>query len=326
MYPVKQATSLELPFFVHDENGDAVTGLADGDFTKRISKNGATFGAMTTSIAEMENGWYSTTLSTSHTDTLGIMTIVFTHASAEQTNLQFRVFSRINDDFAFPTTSGRSIDVASAGTVGVDLDNTTGTLAKDTDLTGFNDPTAGSVADAVWDEAKADHVTSTSFGYMGSEITAVLVDTGEIGAAGAGLSAIPWNSNWDAEVQSEVQDVVGAGGSLLSAIPWNSDWDAEVESEVADGIANNEVTVATNNDKTGYALSAAGIDSIWDEVMENSKTARQFMRIMKSALAGKSTGGGSATNNFRDDLDTKNRIVASVDADGNRTSVTVDGN
>lgn len=27
-----------------------------------------------------------------------------------------------------------------------------------------------------------------------------------IGAAGAGLTAIPWNASWDAEVQSEVED------------------------------------------------------------------------------------------------------------------------
>ena len=32
----------------------------------------------------------------------------------------------------------------------------------------------------------------------------------QIGAAGAGLSAIPWNSSWDAEVQSECTDALNA--------------------------------------------------------------------------------------------------------------------
>ena len=44
MYPIKQSTAITIPFFVHDASGDAVTGLTDGSFTKRISKNGAAFG------------------------------------------------------------------------------------------------------------------------------------------------------------------------------------------------------------------------------------------------------------------------------------------
>jgi len=43
-------------------------------------------------------------------------------------------------------------------------------------------------------------------------IDAVLVDTAEIGVAGVGLSNIPWNSSWDAEVQSEVDDALIAKG------------------------------------------------------------------------------------------------------------------
>lgn len=38
----------------------------------------------------------------------------------------------------------------------------------------------------------------------------ILVDTAVIGAAGAGLSAIPWNAAWDAEVQSECTDALNA--------------------------------------------------------------------------------------------------------------------
>lgn len=39
-------------------------------------------------------------------------------------------------------------------------------------------------------------------------IDAILADTAEIGAAGAGLTAVPWNAAWDAEVESEVQDAI----------------------------------------------------------------------------------------------------------------------
>jgi len=39
-------------------------------------------------------------------------------------------------------------------------------------------------------------------------VQAILVDTAVIGALGAGLTAIPWNASWDAEVQSEVVDAL----------------------------------------------------------------------------------------------------------------------
>lgn len=119
MYPLKQSTAITVPFFAHDANGDGVTGLVDGGFTKRISKNGGAFAAMTVTITEMENGWYSFPLSTSHSDTLGILTISFSHASTKRVNLQYRVFARINDDFSWPTTTGRSIEVDTNGGVKV---------------------------------------------------------------------------------------------------------------------------------------------------------------------------------------------------------------
>jgi hypothetical protein len=43
-----------------------------------------------------------------------------------------------------------------------------------------------------------------------TEVAAILDDTDDIGAAGAGLTAIPWNASWDAEVQSEVDDALKA--------------------------------------------------------------------------------------------------------------------
>lgn len=98
MYPVKKDTALDVLFFAHDANGDPVTGKVNGDWTKRISKNGAAFGAMTVTITEAENGWYSLPLSTSHTDTAGVLTLTFTATGVKQVNLQYRVTTRISDD------------------------------------------------------------------------------------------------------------------------------------------------------------------------------------------------------------------------------------
>jgi hypothetical protein len=77
-------------------------------------------------------------------------------------------------------------------------------------------------------------------------------------------------------------------------------------------------------DKAGFALSAAGIDSIWDEVTEGTLTARQALRLSMSMLASKSSGGGTATLIYRDFADAKNRLTFTVDANGNRSAVVSD--
>lgn len=76
---------------------------------------------------------------------------------------------------------------------------------------------------------------------------------------------------------------------------------------------------------SGVPLSAAAVDAVHDEVIEGTLTERQILRILLAALAGESGGGGTGTITFRDNADTKNRISAAVDANRNRTAVTLDG-
>lgn len=73
------------------------------------------------------------------------------------------------------------------------------------------------------------------------------------------------------------------------------------------------------------ALAADAVDEILDEVIEGTLTFRQALRLFVSSLAGKSAGGGTASITFRDIADAKPRITATVDANGNRTAVTLDG-
>ena len=93
-------------------------------------------------------------------------------------------------------------------------------------------PTAAANADAVWDENTTGHTNAGTFGEQcKNDLDAILVDTGStlntkidtidgivdlilvdtavIGALGAGLTGIPWNAAWGAEVQSEVADALG---------------------------------------------------------------------------------------------------------------------
>lgn len=60
------------------------------------------------------------------------------------------------------------------------------------------------IADAHWDEAKSGHLALDSYGQIMASIQT------QIGTDGDGLTAVPWNSAWDAEAQSEVADALAA--------------------------------------------------------------------------------------------------------------------
>lgn len=75
---------------------------------------------------------------------------------------------------------------------------------------------------------------------------------------------------------------------------------------------------------SGEALRDGVADAVADEPVDGAVTLRQSMRLHNAALAGKVTGGGTDTNTFRDLADGKDRIVSTVDADGNRSAVTLD--
>jgi hypothetical protein len=58
--------------------------------------------------------------------------------------------------------------------------------------------------------------------------------------------------------------------------------------------------------------------------VETNRTLRQALRLMLAALAGKASGLDTLTARFRDTNDSVDRIVATVDVNGNRTAVTLD--
>lgn len=79
--------------------------------------------------------------------------------------------------------------------------------------------TAAKLAADVTTELQSGLATASALATLQTTANDILVDTAVIGAAGAGLTAIPWNASWDAEVQSEVDDalVVHRLDELLNA-------------------------------------------------------------------------------------------------------------
>lgn len=91
---------------------------------------------------------------------------------------------------------------------------------------------------------------------VSADIAAIEAQTDDIGAAGAGLSAVPWNAAWGAEVQSEVADALAAYDP-----PTHAEMTAEHDTlptagEVADAVW--EETLADHSGTTGSTAEALG--------------------------------------------------------------------
>jgi len=73
-------------------------------------------------------------------------------------------------------------------------------------------------------------------------------------------------------------------------------------------------------------LTAAGISTelLDSQDIETGYSMREALRIILSAVGGKVSGAETTTITFRNVTDDKDRIVATVDANGNRSAVTLD--
>lgn len=317
IYPIKQNTAINSLFFLFDSNGDPVTGKVDGDFTKRISKNGGAFAALTITVAEQESGWYSLTLSSSHTDTLGILSLRFTASGAKQVNLQYRIHARVLDDLAFPATAGRSLAVDTSGRT--DLGQWVGT-APNALIGGRVDANAQVVGD------KTGYSLTQTF--PANFATQVIDASGRIDLSKVNGTAINnlISGRVDASVGAMAAAVITAAAHAANAIDATAfaqaaadkAWSTATRTLTAFSFS---VTASTVTDKTGYSLAGAGLDSV---VVETGLNARQALSINSSALGGVLAGAATTTITIAAaGTPATNRITASVDASGNRSAVTL---
>jgi hypothetical protein len=180
---------------------------------------------------------------------------------------------------------------------------------------------------------------------VSADIAAVKVDTAAVkvktdflpsataGAAGgvfiAGTNAATTittglTTTFTGNLTGSVGSVTGAVGSVTGAVgSVTGNVGGNVTGSVGSVVgAVGSVTVV--NDKTGYRLSATGVDDIHDEAVDGATTFRESTRLANSANGAKLSGAATTTVTVRDLADSKARITATVDSDGNRTAVTRD--
>lgn len=91
------------------------------------------------------------------------------------------------------------------------------------------------------------------------------------------------------------------------------------------GDATAPVNLEAMYDATGYIGGALKLrtDSSYATI-DGSYTLKDLTRLIASVLLGKLSGGGTVTAAFRDTADGIDRVVATIDADGNRTTMVLD--
>jgi len=93
--------------------------------------------------------------------------------------------------------------------------------------------------------------------------------------------------------------------------------DADVGAILVDTSTTIPSTLSALNDITVAEIIAGIADGTYD--------LQEMMRLIFAASCAKVSGGGTTTIVFRDGADSKNRITATVDANGNRTTTILDG-
>ena len=89
------------------------------------------------------------------------------------------------------------------------------------------------------------------------------------------------------------------------------------------GLCNRDAATSSRLATTSYENTDAFLDKT--NAIETGVTPRGALRLMLAVLAGKLSGAGTGTEIFRNAVaDTKNRVSASVDTSGNRTTITTD--
>ncbi|PWJ88367.1 hypothetical protein C8D77_11189 [Mesorhizobium loti] len=171
-------------------------------------------------------------------------------------------------------------------------------------------PTASEVAVAVWDEALAGHATDGTAGK-------VLTDTGAAAGTIEGRIGTP-NFGDLADDIAHAQGSIDGIGTAVAAL--NDLSSADVDQSITDA------ALATAADISAISIPSPSdnADALLAATYEGAETVQDHFRLARAALYGKANGLAGTTVHFRDAADSKNRLTATVDSDGNRSAVATD--
>lgn len=174
--------------------------------------------------------------------------------------------------------------------------------------------------------------TRMSGSYLGSLSSASSVDqiyTSMISASSLGTVEEVWTSTIRTLTSASGLDLASA--SSVAAIP-TTDYTSLISTRMSGSYLGSLASASSVDNITGTSASTIWSYAdrtlttgsiIFQSIFEGNMTVEEGLRVFLAALSGSSSGGGTETIKFKDPSGTVDRITATVDANGNRTSVTL---
>ncbi len=322
---LKQSTASQTrivgPFVDDTDFKTAETGLTIANTDVKLSKNGGTSSNKNSGGGtHIANGDYAFTFDAVDTNTVGELSVSISVSGALICKAKFVVLEEAVYDGLFASGADGKLPATLAtadvtGNLPADIvavsgaTNAADNLELDYDGTGYakSNSTIGTCTtntDMVSEpqtQAGIRAAVGLASADLDTQLSNIVTDTAEIGAAGAGLTNVPWNASWDAEVQSEVQDAIEANHlDHLLAVAYDATSkpgasDALLNEMVEDDSGVTRYTVnALENGPSGSGASAAAIaDAVWDEARSGHTTAGTFGLYLDAQVS--TVGGGSLT-------------------------------
>lgn len=310
MFPTKN-TALRIPVSFRLNDGTLATSWTGAD--TQLSLDGAAYAAATneaTEISTSGTGYLDLTAGEMNADMIWVKTTI-TNTDA----LPF-VLAIMPQRTTVPVFSA-------AQSIAADAITSTALAASAT----------AEIADAVWDEALAGHLTPGSAGEAldaagtaGDPWTTALPGAYGPGTAGAILGNPLTVGALSAGTITAASIATGAIDADALA--------ADAVAELADGVWDELLAGHVGAGTAGLALAdastggdpAAIATAVWDlaDGIETDWTPRQTLRVIAASTAGVNSGNELSTPNYRNLPNTKGRVTAQLDAAQNRTSVTYD--
>lgn len=266
---LKQSTAsqaLKLGPFVDDTDGKtAETGLTVSASDIRLSKNGGSYAAKNSGGGTHdENGWYGITLDATDTNTVGTLQISCHKSGALPVFMEVHVLEEVVYERLF-ASGAAGYSTHSAPSV----------------------PTAGQVADAVWDEPRSGHTTSGTYGEHTGDAAMRGTDSANTTApptVGAVADAV-----WD-EPRS---------GHTTSGTYGEHTGDAAMRGTDS---ANTTTPPTANAIRTELETDGGKLDHLWETTEDDGGTRRFTTNALEQAPSGGGGGGGDATEAKQDQI------------------------
>ena len=264
---LKQSTAVDVgigPFLDSTDGNTVESALTITQPDIRLKKNAGAWaqksGAQT--LTHEENGWYEVSLSATDTDTIGILLVAIHESGALPVWREFMVLDEAVYDVMFGTVALATLSNITSGTITTATNVTTvnglaaGVITAASIATGAIDADAlaadavAEIADGVWDEDATGHQTQGTFGQA------------------IGDPAADTNTIYKAVVTDATGATVGVDAAAI----------------LADTGTDGVVVAAAS--KTGYALSAAGVQAIWDALTTALTTVGSIGKLLVDNITG----------------------------------------